>query len=323
AALRNRGCAPHVYVYGVPDDEDVVIAQQIGAELGFPIEWLDKEDGIVPPDAFAELVDRNYRQYDGLPTFGNLFDNGTNGAAQLARHADGALAVSGGCGEIYRNFFYLPDRRFTAHDIAQTFFARFTAADATDRFDPRGFIDAIAGKISASLAPPDATGKLARNRVEQIYPRIRCRALFGREISLEARFSPYLMPFLDHRVVAEAMTLPMPLKYAGRFEAALLNAIDPVLAAQPSAYGHDFTGPPNFAHRRTEWMTRIRPVWLRRHSYALRRRLGPMGDEHGGAMSADYMARVIDLNFPAMRSFFNALIDVIVANPASYSTRPI
>lgn len=305
AALRDRGCAPHVYVYGVPDDEDVVIAHAIGRELGFPVEWLDKEDGSVPPDAFPELVDRNYRQYDGLPTFGNLFDNGTNGAAQLARHADGALAVSGGCGEIYRNFFYLPDRRYSAHDIARTFFARFTPGDATDRFDPRGFLDAIAAKIGAALEPPAATGPLPRNRVEQIYPRIRCRALFGREISLEARFSPYLMPFLDHQVVAEAMTLPVPLKYAGRFEAALLNAIDPVLAAQPSAYGHDFTGPPSLAHRRTEWATRIRPVWLRRHSYALRRRLGPMGDEHGEALSADYMARVIDLDFPAMRAFFN------------------
>ncbi|WP_066661905.1 MULTISPECIES: asparagine synthase C-terminal domain-containing protein [unclassified Sphingomonas] len=305
AALRARGCDPHLYVYGVPGDEDVVIAQHIGAALGFPIEWLDKEDGVVPPDAFPELVERNFRQFDGLPTFGNIFDNGTNGAAQLARHADGALAVSGGCGEIYRNFFYLPDRRFTAHDIAQTFFARFTPADATTGFDPHGFIDAIADKIAASLAPPDATGKLARNRVEQIYPRIRCRALFGREISLEARFSPYLMPFLDHRVVAEAMTLPMPLKYAGRFEAALLNAIDPVLAAQPSAYGHDFAGPPNLAHRRTEWLTRIRPVWLRRHTYALRRRLGAMGDEHGGTLTPDYMSRVIDLDFPAMRRFFN------------------
>jgi len=288
AALRDRGCTPHLYVYGVPGDEDVVIAQAIGAALGFPIEWLDKEHGTVPPDAFPELVERNFRQFDGLPTFGNIFDNGSHGAAQ--RH---------------RNFFYLPDRRFTAHDIAQTFFARFTPGDATAGFDPRGFIDAIADKIAASLAPPDATGKLARNRVEQIYPRIRCRALFGREISLEARFSPYLMPFLDHRVVAEAMTLPMPLKYAGRFEAALLNAIDPVLATQPSAYGHDFAGPPNLAHRRTEWLTRIRPVWLRRHSYALRRRLGPMGDEHGGTLTPDYMGRVIDLDFPAMRRFFN------------------
>ncbi|QDX25976.1 asparagine synthase [Sphingomonas suaedae] len=305
AALRDRGCAPHVYVYGVPGDEDVVIAHAIGAALGFPVEWLDKEDGSVPPDAFPELVNRNYHQYDGLPTFGNLFDNGTNGAAQLARHADGALAVSGGCGEIYRNFFYLPNRRYSAHDIARTFFARFTPADATDRFDPGAFLNAIAAKIGAALEPPAATGRLPRNRIEQIYPRIRCRALFGREISLEARFSPYLMPFLDHRVVAEAMTLPLPLKYAGRFEAELLNAIDPILAAQPSAYGHDFAGPPNLAHRRTEWLTRIRPVWLRHHSYALRRRLGPMGDEHGGAMGADYMARVIDLDFPAMRAFFN------------------
>ena len=51
---------------------------------------------------------------------------------------------------------------------------------------------------------------------------MRCRAAFGREISLEARFGPYLMPFLDHHVVAEAMTLPIHLKNAGRFEAMLV-----------------------------------------------------------------------------------------------------
>lgn len=305
AALRDRGCAPQLYVYGVPGDEDVVIAQAIGAALGFPVEWHDKQQAQIAPDAFAALVDRNFHQFDGLPTFGNIFDNGAHGSAQRARHADGALAVSGGCGEIYRNFFYLPDRRYTAHDIAGTFFARFVASDATARFDAGVFLERIAGKIAAALAPPAATGRLTRNRVEQIYPRIRCRALFGREISLEARFSPYLMPFLDHRVVAEAMTLPLALKHAGRFEAALLNAIDPALAAQPSAYGHDFAGPPSFAHRRSEWLTRIRPVWLRRHSYALRRRLGPMGDEHGGMLTPDYMGRVIDLDFPAMRTFFD------------------
>lgn len=305
AALRARGCNPHIYVYGVPGDEDVVIAQAIGQALGFPVEWLDKEEARVTPDAFPDMVTRNYHQFDGLPTFGNIFDNGAHGASQRDRHANGALVVSGGAGEIYRNFFYLPDRRFTAHDVARTFFARFTPGDATARFDPRAFLDRIAAKIAAALAPPDATGRLARNRIEQIYPRIRCRALFGREISLESRLSPYLLPFLDHRVVAEAMTLPLPLKYAGAFEAALLNAIDPVLAAQPSAYGHDFAGPPNAAHRRSEWLTRIRPVWLRRHSYALRRRLGPMGDEHGGELTPDYMGRVIDLDFPAMRQFFN------------------
>ncbi|RSY84709.1 hypothetical protein DAH66_11590 [Sphingomonas koreensis] len=206
--------------------------------------------------------------------------------------------------KIYRNFFYLPDRRFTAHDIARTFFARFTPGDATPGFDAGAFLDGIAARIREAIEPPAATGRLDRTRIEQIYPRIRCRALFGREISLEGRYSPYLMPFLDHQVVAQAMTIPLGLKHAGRFEAALLNAIDPQLAAQPSAYGHDFTGLPSRKHRFGEWSTRVRPVWVRQHSYALRRRLGPMGDEHGGLLSPDYMHRVIDLEFPAMRRFF-------------------
>lgn len=304
AALREAGCQPELYVYGVPGDEDVVIAQAMGQALGFEVAWTDKEAAAPPPDGFPELVTRNFHQFDGLPTFGNIFDNGTHGTTQLERHAGGALVVSGGAGEIYRNFFYLPDRRFSARDVARTFFARFAPGDATGLFDPRGFLDTIAAKIGAALAPPAATGRLDRARIEQIYPRIRCRALFGREISLEGRLSPYLMPFLDHHVVAQAMTIPLALKHAGRFEAALLNAIDPALAAQPSAYGHDFAGPPDRRHRFGEWSTRIRPVWLRQQTYALRRRLGPMGDEHGGMLEPDYMNRVIDPEFPAMRRFF-------------------
>ena len=304
AALREAGCRPELYVYGLPGDEDVEIAQAMGKACGFEVAWTDKYAETPPPDAFPELVARNFHQFDGLPTFGNIFDNGGHGDAQRNRHAGGALAVSGGCGEIYRNFFYLPDRRFTAHDIARTFFARFTSNDATKAFDARAFLDSIAARIRTAIEPPSASGRLERTRIEQIYPRIRCRALFGREISLEGRYSPYLMPFLDHQVVAQAMTIPLAFKHAGRFEAALLNAIDPQLAAQPSAYGHDFTGLPGRKHRFGEWSTRIRPVWVRQHTYALRRRLGPMGDEHGGLLSPDYMNRVIDPEFPAMRRFF-------------------
>lgn len=304
AALRAAGCSPELYVYGLPGDEDVEIAQAMGKACGFEVAWTDKYAETPAPDAFPELVERNFHQFDGLPTFGNIFDNGAHGATQIARHAGGALAVSGGCGEIYRNFFYLPDRRFTAHDVARTFFARFVPGDATDAFDSRTFLDGIAARIRSVIEPPAATGPLDRTRIEQIYPRVRCRALFGREISLEGRYSPYLMPFLDHQVVAQAMTIPLGLKHAGRFEAALLDAIDPQLAAQPSAYGHDFTGPPDRKHRLAEWSTRIRPVWVRQHTYALRRRLGPMGDEHGGLLSPDYMNRVIDPGFPAMRRFF-------------------
>jgi hypothetical protein len=302
--LRAAGVKPHVYVYGPPGDPDVAIALAVGEACGFPVEWIDKAADPLTPDAFPDVVARNFRQFDGLPTFGNIFDNGGHRAAQLARHAGGALAVSGGAGEIFRNFFYLPDRRFSAADVAATFFARFAASDATDAFDADAFLQGITAKIRAAIEPPAAGGRVARTRIEQIYPRIRCRALFGREISLEARLSPYFLPFLDHALVAEALKLPLGLKNAGRFEAALLAAIDPELARQPSAYGHDFAGPPSRAHRFAEWHSRIRPVWVRQQTYAIKRRLRPVSDEHGGLLDPEYMGRVIDLDFPAMRRFF-------------------
>lgn len=305
ALLRSHGCRPHVYVYGSSDSADVRVARAIGASLGFEVEWMDKEGWRkVEPDAFAEQVERNFDQYDGLPNFGELFENGANAAARDARHAGGALAASGGCGEIFRNFFYLPDRAFSADAVARAFFARYSRGDATGAFDERAFLCRLAGKIAAAVGASDSRERLARPLVEQVYPRLRCRSLFGREISLEARWGAYLMPFLEHEVVAEAVKLPVGLKNAGRFEAALLAAIDPALARQPSAYGHDFARPPGLRHAFGEWTTRIRPIALRQRSYALRRRLGPVEDEHGGLLTPDYLGRVIDLDYPALRRFF-------------------
>jgi hypothetical protein len=305
AALRAEGCAPGIYVYGSARSDDVKIAKRIGEAMGFEVEWIDKEAmRSVTPDEFPDHVARNFAEYDGLPNYGELFENGSNGDARNARHRGGAMSASGGCGEIFRNFFFLPDRRFSAGAVARTFFARYSRGDVTDAFDERDFLRSIEAKIAAALGRPGDRSPLPRPLIEQVYPRVRCRSLFGREISLESRFGAYLMPFLDHRLVAEAMTLPLSLKNAGRFEARLLYAINPELARLPSAYGHDFAGPPDWRHRFGEWSTRIRPIALRQRSYALRRRLGPVADEHGGLLTADYMGRVVDLDFPVMRRFF-------------------
>jgi asparagine synthase (glutamine-hydrolysing) len=304
--LRAEGCRPSVYVYGANDGADVRVAKAIGRAEGFEVEWFDKDGyALVAPDAFPALVESTFQDHDGLPNFGGLFDNGGNAAARDARHAGGALAASGGCGEVFRNFFFLPDRPTTAGTVARAFFARYSKAEATSLFDERQFLRAIEDKILADLGLPGERGKLPRTVIEQIYPRSRCRSLFGKEISDEARHGAYMMPFLDHQVVAAGLTVPMHLKNAGRFEAMLVNAIDPALARQPSAYGHDFAGQPGLGHRLSEWSTRVRPAWVRHRSYAVQRRLGTAGDEHGGLLGPEYLGRVIDLDFPVMRRFFH------------------
>ncbi len=305
AALRAEGCRPRVYVYGPAESTDVRIARQVGEAQGFDVDWLDKEQyRTVDPDQFPEQVERNFHEYDGLPNFGELFENGGNAAARDARHVGGALSASGGCGEIYRNFFFLPDRPARAATVARSFFARFDAADASQEFDGGDFLRAVEDKILAALGTAGVRSPLPRTLIEQIYPRVRCRSLYGKEISLEGRYAGYLMPFLDHKVVEAGLRVPMHLKDAGRFQAMLLNAIDPPLARLPSGYGHHFAGPPSLKHRFSEWSTRVRPAWLRQKSYAFHRRLHSMKDEHGGLLSPDYMARVIDLEYPAMRRFF-------------------
>lgn len=304
AALRAAGARPRVYVYGDPDSSDVRIARAIGAAEGFAVAHLDKAAfDCGDRDQLAETVAANFQAADALPTFGNIFGCG-NEAARNARHTGGALAVSGGAGEIYRDFFRLPDAPAPAEAVVRAFFSRFDARDTTALFDAHSFRRHIRDAVLDALDVPGETGPLPRALIEQAYPRVRCRALFGRELSLEARLSPYLMPFLDPDVIADAMTLPLPLKQAGRFQSMLIAAIDPALARHPSSYGHAFDGPPSAAHRRSEWVSRHRPLWLRERSYAIQRRMGTMDDDHG-TLDRTALAAVMDMSLPLMRRYFH------------------
>jgi asparagine synthase (glutamine-hydrolysing) len=304
-ALRAAGVQPNLYVYGEAGSSDVHISRRIGEVEGFPVEWIDKSaHPLPPPEAFAERVEQNFQEYDALPVGGEIFESGANAAARDARHPNGALAVSGGCGEVYRNFFYLPDRPMSAAAVARAFFSRYYRPDLTEAFDEASFLRGVEDKILFALGASGERGKLPRPLIEQVYPRVRCRSFFGREISLESRYAPYLMPFLDHHVVSEAAKLPLHLKNCGRFEAMLLNSLDPALARLPSAYGHSFAEPPGPKHTLSEWATRARPAWLRQNSYALQRKSGRV--EHGKdrLLDPEYLGRVIDLGYPAMSRFF-------------------
>ena len=270
ALLRHAGVAPLVHVYGKPQDDDVTTARRIAVGEGFPLAHTDKS-GLdpVPVEAFADIVERNLLAFDGAPNDG-LFNNGGDLATRRQRCASGELMLNGGGGEIFRNFFYLPDRTMAAGDVVGAFYSQYNPAICTDRFDDRGYRARLAALIADGVGAQHA--RLTRQQVELAYPLFRCRYWMGRNNSVNNRLGFAVTPFCTAAPIAVAATVPLALKNAGRLQARMIALADPKLAAYPSAYGFSFAGPPPARYRFKAALDRWRPMALRANAYRLRNR---------------------------------------------------
>jgi asparagine synthase (glutamine-hydrolysing) len=232
---------------------------------------------------------------------GSVFDNGGNAAARHTLQANRTITSSGGGGEIFRNFFHLPDRALRLRDLVHAFYRQFDPSTATRRFDEHCYDAAIEQKMSAAL--DGANGVVDRQLIEQLYPAFRCRANFGREISIVGRYGAYFVPFLESAVVRAALNIPVREKKNGQFEARLIRRLDPRLARYRTVYGRELSIP-RWTSRIDEAATVMRPTWLRRNSYRMKTRMRPQRDGHGGLLDSARLKRVIDIEFPALRAYF-------------------
>lgn len=289
ALLRARGLSPHVHVYGQPVDGDVKIARHIAAGEGFEIDHVDKSlwqppDGEEPEEAVA----RNFLLFDGWPTDG-IFDNGVDLATRFARAADRRLALNGGGGEVFRNFFYLPDRPLPARALLWTFYSRYDPKALTDAFDEARYLDRLEAKLIQALGANSPT--LTRTQIELAYPLFRCRFWTGHNTAVNNRIGPAVTPFVEPTVVAAAIEVPLAMKNHGRLEAAMIRQVDPKLAAYPSDYGFDFAQGPPFGARFKDRLIYARPPSLRRLSYRIQHRLMPKAD--GQRLLSDLRQRLM------------------------------
>lgn len=111
-----------------------------------------------------------------------------------------------------------------------------------------------------------------------------------------------LTPFIDANVVPDALAVPIALKNSGRFEARLIAAFDPRLAAYPSAYGHDFAHSPPVKRLVKDAITLRKPPIVRRYSFRLQWRRPA---KRPYFLSDAYLGKVIDLGFPFMSRLFD------------------
>jgi hypothetical protein len=276
ALLRRHGISPRVYVYGQPGDKDVQLARAIAEGEGFALEIVDKDKQLsVAPSEFAAVAYENFLASDGY-TWSGIFTNGAERAQRASRVNGNAVALNGGGGEIWRNFFYLLDRNYTPREILWSFYSQFDPDTCTAAFDEENYFRQLEGKLEALIGCPEPS--LSRPLVEWLYHYFRCRAWDGRVNNINNTYGYVALPFLERAVTEHASAIPIAWKNHGAYEAELIRRADSRLAAYPSGYGHDFSGVPPLARRLADYATYLRPPWLRRYAYRVKYRVRRAGE---------------------------------------------
>lgn len=277
ASLLANGEQPRLFVYGPEASDDVRIAREVARGEGVALRCIDKSvmEASLPECDMEDLA-RNALFFDGLPNDG-INDRGVDRLTRLEQNADGFIALNGGGGEIFRNFFHLPDRAYRAIDIVRSFYRGFDPAVFRSRAALRAYEDRLAASIARSVGLPDVDEPrrqpLTREQVELVYPLFRCHHWMGLNNSLSIRYGAFATPLVDLVLVRQAVTLPLAWKNAGMFESRLIADRHRGVAQHRSSYGFRIADGPDARARRSEWLAGVRPAALRPYIAGLRRHL--------------------------------------------------
>ncbi|MGE0258279.1 MAG: hypothetical protein AB7H71_12650 [Alphaproteobacteria bacterium] len=271
AFLRRQGVRPSLYVYGRSDDSDVMLAQTIATGENLALEAIDKAQyRTCEPDEFAAIAHRHFLATDGY-SWSGIFDNGAELEQQARRTSGGMLALNGGGGEIFRNFFYLRDARYTPTEFLWSFYSRFDPRVCTALFNEQDYFRRL--ELKLEILTGESFTSLPRPVIEWLYHNFRCRAWDCRVNTINSSFGYTALPFLERAVTEHASAVPIAWKNHGAYEAELIRRADRRLAAYPSVYGHDFSGSPPLSRRLVDYGTYLRPNRVRRVSYRVQHRM--------------------------------------------------
>jgi asparagine synthase (glutamine-hydrolysing) len=283
ASLLAVGSHPALFVYGTPDSDDVRIAQQVAEAAGLPLEHIDKQALArgAAPLRHEDLV-ANASFFDGLSNDG-VCDRGVDLQTRLAQTANGGIALNGGGGEIFRNYFHLPDRPLHAIDVVRAFYRGFDPKVFRRVGGVHAYQDRMVAAIEGCLRGSTSGGGryFKRSEIELLYPLFRCHFWMAMNNSIGVRHGYYSTPLIDYTTVRIASRLPMMWKNSGRLQSRLINQLHPLLARQVSTYGFRFADGPGWSARFADWRSRMRPVHVRPWINAIHRRAGGVGVSDG------------------------------------------
>lgn len=300
AGLIAAGLRPRLFVYGKEHDRDVAIGRQIASQERLSIDVIDKFPFDMKSDDWLSQQQSDFVLFDTWKVDG-IFDNASDAFDRLRRHDDGRIPLNGSLGEIYRNFFYIPDRALALKDVVSSFFSTYDPRACTDQFSVADYTDELVKTFQSELGSTET--HVTRSTVESLYPLIRGRYWTGRDANINSRFGRMVFPFMQAQLIEGTSDIPVQFKNHGRLEGAMIARLSPSIARHPSVYGHRFSDPPTLAHRAKNWLTLFRPPWLRRYSYRLRfSRPQPRPD----FLSTEKLGQCLDVKLPYTRRYFHA-----------------
>lgn len=311
AGLRSAGCDADYYVYGAPSSPDRRVAEALAETAGLQLQSIQKPTDMQLSDGeYAAHIDRKALVFDGLYVEG-LFDNGVDLDDRFDRLRNASVLLLGSGGESLRNFFYLPDRRYTPAQLIDTFWSTYQPSACTDAFDADAFRARLARQLAGDLGvEPDRP--MPRSRAELAYPLFRVRYWTTREISVNQRYGWCLYPYLEQRLIRGTATIPLRSKNHGRLEGKLIARLAPELARVPSDYGFRFDEPIPARYKLKMLGTYLRPPWLRGLSYRLKAVTRPPAHWPDETLRA----RWFDPDMPRMRAFFDT---ANIRDPAAFN----
>jgi len=301
ALLLEAGVRPDVFTYGPPDDPEVKIVEAITTGENVPLQKIDKAAaGERLRGQFEHVVLENFRLFDGWKVYGSIFDDGMDALDRAERVENSHVKMNGSGGEIYRNFFYLPDRKYSIKKVVWSFYSRHQPSWCTNVFQEDEYEQNIADSVLSAIGLTSPL--LDRAEVEMVYPLFRTRFWTARDVCVNLGFGPALFPFMEPRVVGGTFDIPIKWKSHGLFQGRMIRRINPRLAAYPSSYGHSFATDPGLRTKAGYLTTYLRPPYVRKFSYRLQHL---RGHEHLWLSRSKVLSQVIDTSFPFTRPFFH------------------
>jgi hypothetical protein len=265
ALLHRHGVTPRLFVYGKATDKDVEIAKLICSSEQLDLRHEDRSKlPRLTPEMYWENQEKVFHGLDGLTQYGFACEP-YEFEHRRDRVSDGLLAMNGGGGEIWRDFWHLPDRPLSALEFVHGYFAGRLAGLRQAKCSDAEFLSHLAGKVRDVM-------QLGRDRmsvpeIQSLYPRLRLRFWQGKNNSVDNYVGCAVTPFSEHHFSVPAMSIPLGARKGGDFERAMIRRVSPRLASYPSSYGYTFSeGEPGLQRLKSE-ITRHLPTRIR----ALRR----------------------------------------------------